>query len=234
MNKGLFVLILLLNILACGKRDGLAPVVDRKWVASNPSASTHTVVRGETLYAVAFRYDQDYRALAKANRLDAPYSLRVGQVIQLRHRVMPAVDSLKKPQTRRQDFTQKKTVQKSRSNRWDWPVHGKVVAHFSPKHGKKGINIVGVSGEKIHAASSGIVAYAGNGISGYGNLIIIRQGTQYLMAYGNNARNLVHEGQRVKQGQVIATMGMIERKYYGLHFEIRKMGKPVNPLRYLR
>ena len=86
----------------------------------------------------------------------------------------------------------------------------------------------------MHASSSGVVAYAGSGLAGYGNLIIIKHNNEFLTAYGNNARNLVREGQRVSSGQIIAEAGVIERKYYGVHFEIRKRGVPVNPLNYLQ
>ena len=84
------------------------------------------------------------------------------------------------------------------------------------------------------AASSGVVAYAGSGQAGYGNLIIIKHDNQYLTAYGNNLRNLVREGQHIQTGQAIAEIGVVDRRYWGVHFEIRQAGKPVNPLNYLQ
>jgi lipoprotein NlpD len=99
---------------------------------------------------------------------------------------------------------------------------------------RKGIDIAGRKGDKVYAAQSGIVAYAGSGLANYGNLIIIKHPNNYLTAYGNNARNLVKEGQYVNSGQVIAEMGIINHQYYGLHFEIRQQGKPLNPLLFLR
>ena len=78
-----------------------------------------------------------------------------------------------------------------------------------------------------------MVAYAGNGLPGYGNLIILIHDNQFLTAYGNNARNLVKEGQRVQSGQVIAEMGIIDHRFYGVHFEIRQAGHPLNPLDFL-
>ena len=117
---------------------------------------------------------------------------------------------------------------------WSWPVNGHVVTTFIPDQGKKGINIACKKGEKIHAAAGGVVAYAGSGLAGYGNLIIIKHNNEYLTAYGNSARNLVSEGQKVRPGQVIAEVGVVEHKYLGVHFEIRKAGKPVNPLIYLQ
>ena len=117
---------------------------------------------------------------------------------------------------------------------WLWPVNGRVATQFIPQQGKKGIDIAGMKGEKIRASSGGVVAYAGSGLSGYGNLIIIKHNNQFLTAYGNNLRNMVHEGQQVKAGQVIAEMGVVDRRFWGVHFEIRRAGKPVNPLNYLQ
>ena len=113
-------------------------------------------------------------------------------------------------------------------------MRGRVVATYVPQQGKKGIDIAGKKGDKIHAAAGGTVAYAGNGLSGYGNLIIIKHDNQYLTAYGDNLHNLVKEGQRIRRGQIIAEMGVVDRRFWGVHFEIRKAGKPVNPLNYLQ
>ena len=109
-----------------------------------------------------------------------------------------------------------------------------MVATFVPQQGKKGIDIAGSKGQKIQAAAGGVVAYAGSGLSGYGNLIIIKHNNQYLTAYGNKLRNLVKEGQHIRAGQTIAEMGVVDRRYWGVHFEIRKAGIPVNPLSYLK
>jgi lipoprotein NlpD len=85
----------------------------------------------------------------------------------------------------------------------------------------------------ILAAASGVVAYAGHGLAGYGNLIIIKHDAQRLTAYGYNLRNVVHEGQHVLAGQKIAEMGAVDRRFWRLHFEVREAGRPVNPLRYV-
>lgn len=232
-------LLLLLN--GCAPREHLAPVVELKWKAMNSHARQHVVVRGETLYAVAFRYDQDYLQLAAANHLRSPYTLRVGQVIHLRYGSQPVTvasprraQSLNNAQRWRSTPEPAITGAQSKYAGWSWPVRGKVVATFVPQEGKKGIDIAGHKGEKIHAAAGGTVAYAGSGLAGYGNLIIIKHNNQYLTAYGNNLHNLVKEGQQIKAGQTIADMGIVDRRYWGVHFEIRKSGKPVNPLSYLQ
>jgi len=116
---------------------------------------------------------------------------------------------------------------------WRWPVRGKIVHRFSSKRGKKGIGIAGRRGQRILAAAAGRVVYSGGGLRGYGQLIIIKHNDTYLSAYANNKKILVKEQQKVKLGQHIADMGSNGTKNSMLHFEIRKNGKPVNPVRYL-
>lgn len=233
MVKWIVVLLLSLSLSACADRDVPAPVVESQWHAFNPNATQHVVMRGETLYAIAFRYDQDYRQLAVSNRLRSPYTLSVGQVIRLQpmHRQSHYVPFSRASQP---TYTSR-IVNSSRSHngRWLWPAHGRIAASFVPEQGKKGIDIAGHKGEKIYASTGGVVAYAGNGLAGYGNLIIIKHDNQYLTAYGDNLRNLVKEGQSIKAGQVIAEMGIVDHRFYGVHFEIRQAGRPVNPMNYL-
>lgn len=233
---------MLMALCSCGQREGLAPVIELKWQEINSHAKRHVVVRGETLYAIAFRYDQDYRQLAQINHLPSSYRLRVGQVLQLKSTNGPI--NVIRPQPARPIRYErsswhptKPTVVSSPKREyagWLWPIHGKVVANYVPQQGKKGIDIAGSKGARIQASASGVVAYAGNGLSGYGNLIIIKHDNQYLTAYGNNLRNLVKEGQHIRAGQPIAEMGVVDRRFWGVHFEIRKAGKPVNPMNYLQ
>ena len=114
---------------------------------------------------------------------------------------------------------------------WRWPAKGKVVNNFSSEN--KGLNISGDKGEAVYAAASGEVVYAGNGIIGYGNLIIIKHSPEYLSAYAHNSVILIGEGSRIKGGAKIAEIGSSGTIRTILHFEIRKDGKPVNPLKYL-
>lgn len=116
---------------------------------------------------------------------------------------------------------------------WRWPTDGKLVGRFDVAAGKKGVDIGGRSGQAILTAAAGDVVYSGSGLLGYGNLVIIKHDDIYLSAYGHNSQLLVKEGDRVSTGQKIAEMGVSPKEGAILHFEIRKDGKPVDPLVYL-
>lgn len=116
---------------------------------------------------------------------------------------------------------------------WRWPVKGKKLQGFAPKQGYKGIDIAAKVGTPVRAAAKGRVVYAGTGLRAYGKLVIIKHNDAYLSAYAHNRTLLVHEGQTVKSGQVIAKLGQSGAKRPMLHFEIRRNGQPVNPLHYL-
>ena len=114
---------------------------------------------------------------------------------------------------------------------WIWPTDGKVIAGFDD--GKKGIDIAGKLGQQILAAGAGKVMYAGSGIRGYGNLVIIKHTNNLLSAYAHNKTILVKEGQSISKGQKIAEMGNSDADAVKLHFEIRRQGKPVDPAKFL-
>ena len=118
---------------------------------------------------------------------------------------------------------------------WQWPASGKVIGGFQAGGGGDGagVNIAGNMGDPVRAAASGTVVYSGNGLIGYGELIIIKHNDTFLSAYGHNSKRLVKEGERVGAGQEIALMGASGAPRVELHFEIRKDGKPVDPLGYL-
>jgi lipoprotein NlpD len=113
-----------------------------------------------------------------------------------------------------------------------WPVRGPVLNAFDDST-NKGLNIGGTSGEPVKAAAAGRVVYAGNGLRGYGNLIIIKHNATYLTAYAHNRSLMVKEGDAVTKGQEIAEMGNTDADRVMLHFEIRRQGKPVDPMKYL-
>lgn len=117
---------------------------------------------------------------------------------------------------------------------WAWPASGTLIGRFSSNGSlNKGIDLAGELGQPVLAASSGTVVYAGSGLRGYGELVIIKHSDTFVSAYGHNRRLLVKEGQQVKVGQMIAEMGSTGTDRVKLHFEIRRQGKPVDPLQYL-
>lgn len=250
------MMVMVLN--GCGNRETPAPVEESLYREARPKDNRHVVSEGETLFAVAFRYDMDYAALARLNHLEQPYTVQVGQVLYLSSNNQngyvkkdnagtgwqPLESSSHKPsQPQRRPSKSVVSQEKSvgfwsnmlpnHSNRWMKPAEGRVLHGFAPTMGQKGIDIAGRAGDNIRASAGGIVAYAGTGLPGYGNLIIIKHDNQWLTAYGHNQKNLVREGQKIKAGQIIAEMGTIERHIYGVHFEMRQLGRPVNPLNYL-
>ena len=251
MHRNHLFLICCLLLSACEDRLGLAPVIDAMSATTEYKAASKYLVRPhDTLYAIAFRFDQDYQTLASMNRLKPPYTLHVGQVLYLKPmrqpiqpRTMPPV-YLASRQPPEGSFVPHEYQSPSmlpvpiklpqNHRRWYWPIRGTIASGFAPQLGRKGIDITGKKGDKVHAAAAGVIAYAGNGLSGYGNLIIIKHDHQMLTAYGHNAKNIVTEGQRVQAGQIIAEIGLIQGRSWGVHFETRQLGKPVNPLNYLQ
>jgi len=128
----------------------------------------------------------------------------------------------------------KPTTNNKKISKWLWPTKGRVIKNFSAgDQGNKGIDIAGQRGQSVVSTAGGTVVYSGNALRGYGNLVIIKHNDNYLSAYAHNDRLLVHEGQSVKAGQKIATMGSSGTSSVRLHFEIRYQGKSVNPKRYL-
>ena len=212
---------------------------------SKRSSRQHTVARGETLYSIAWRYGHDYKTLAAWNRIKSPFTIYPGQVIKL----MPAPKAraaqpppVVKKQPRKPErpaaATRSTTPPKKTATapaapaggiRWQWPARGKLLKSSTPT-AKKGISIAGRTGQKIVAAATGKVVYSGSGLRGYGNLIIIKHNETYLSAYAHNRDLVVKEGESVKAGQQISTMGTDSKGAPVLHFEIRKNGKPVDPL----
>ncbi|MGH8754174.1 MAG: peptidoglycan DD-metalloendopeptidase family protein [Burkholderiales bacterium] len=116
---------------------------------------------------------------------------------------------------------------------WGWPATGKIVSSFSETANLKGVDIAGSIGQPVYASAPGKVVYSGSGLRGYGKLIIIKHNDTYLSAYAHNSEILVKEGQAVVKGQKIGEMGNSDADQVKLHFEIRRLGKPVDPLKYL-
>lgn len=115
---------------------------------------------------------------------------------------------------------------------WAWPSSGKVLAGFS-EGSNKGVDIAGKTGDPVLAAGDGKVVYAGTGLRGYGKLVIVKHDATFLSAYAHNSQILVKEGQSITRGQKIAEVGSSDSDQPKLHFEIRRQGKPVDPIQYL-
>ena len=192
----------------------------------------HIVRRGETLFTIAWRYNKDPRDLARWNRLGDGSLIYPGQAIRL---TPPSGGSARtSTSTSRPAPRPLPKIPAQPPPPWDWPVRGRVSVDFGGKPGTgTGILIDGKSGQAIKAAASGRVVYAGSGLIGYGQLIIVKHNDTYLSAYGYNESLLVKEGESIRKGQRIATMGEGPERKARLHFEIRRNGKPVNPRQYL-
>ena len=204
----------------------------KKWVK---------VGRGDSLYKLSKRYGVSVKRLAKLNQLESPYVLQPGQTIFLKP--LPSSKPITTTVTRKAPNRSTKTpIQSATSQSFNWPksvkwrrpAKGKVVKKFNRRRNDaKGIDIAGKQGDAIVAAAAGKVVYSGDGLISYGNLIIIKHNKTYLSAYAYNRKLLVKEGDNVKSGQKIAEMGRKDKTSTRLHFEIRKNGKPVDPLKYL-
>ncbi|RUL72245.1 peptidoglycan DD-metalloendopeptidase family protein [Dyella choica] len=270
---------------------------------SAAQAGTYTVVKGDTLYSIAFRNGADFRDVAKLNGIASPYTIWPGQVLKLpghgaapaaAHVPSPVVAKAPAPATAAPVFQPVETKSATATPpahassvatapavaahplpppnaapapsgntvaanptpataaaaapvvaassggtrvaggvKWRWPASGQVVGRFQASAAIPGIDVAGKQGDSIVAAADGTVVYSGNGLVGYGELIIIKHNDSFLSAYGHNRKRLVTEGQQVKAGQQIAEMGSSGSTRDELQFQIRKDGNPVDPLEYL-
>ena len=277
-----FGLLLLVLLQACSS-NALAPVDKRKVIINESPASVtergrytnqssspaksdnksgfHIVTKGETLYSIAWRYDKDFKEVARWNDIRPPYMIYPEQLIRLKPRpgqkpttkkaenlrIQTVTDNARQPKStpakqalvkptkpamQKKPRPANKPVLPKGPVAWHWPTAGNIVNSNSPKL-KKGINISGKPGQSIKAAAAGQVVYSGSGLFGYGKLIIIKHNETYLSAYAYNSKLLVKEGDTVKSGQTISFMGQDHSGRTLLHFEIRKNGKPINPTSYL-
>lgn len=210
----------------------------KKWVKAE---------EGDTLYGISRQYGVSVERLAQLNQLKKPYVIKPGQTIFLKP-LSTASSSAKKKSpgtstksttaaqasSTKREATKSSSIDWPRNVRWHRPAEGRVVKKFSRwRNDAKGIDIAGNTGDAIVAAADGQVVYSGNGLISYGNLVIIKHNKTYLSAYAYNRKLLVKEGDVVKAGQQVAEMGHKDKQSPRLHFEIRKNGKPVDPLKYL-
>lgn len=212
----------------------------------------YRVKPGDTLYRIALENGQNYRDIAAWNNLANPNQIEVDQLL----RVAPTAGAAMTPApvtgaaataplgsgpsttagamapSATSSAATDTTVASSGPVTFAWPVRGHVLNNFDDAK-NKGVNIGGIAGETVKAAADGRVVYAGNGLRGYGNLIIIKHDATYLTAYAHNRALMVKEGDAVSKGQKIAEMGNSDADRVMLHFEVRRQGKPVDPLKYL-
>lgn len=233
-----------------------APVVEA------PRAGNYTVRPGDTLIRIALDQGLGWRDLARWNGLDNPNLLEVGQVLRLappgagegpQSKPVGTAKVDTKPLEVKADGKPDTKLDAKADGRaaaasaapgggaappaesdlaWAWPAQGAVHATFDEQR-NKGLAIAGKAGDPVVAAADGRVMYAGSGLRGYGNMVIIKHNDTFLSAYAHNQSLLVREDQVVKRGQPIAEMGSSDTDQVKLHFEIRRKGKPVDPARLL-
>lgn len=230
-------------------------------VLSLPAKQYHTVQRGDTLYSIARQYNVDVTSLSRVNNLQTPYSLNVGDKLALPASVgsLPtssyaasqnyssasaaahttASNSVQTAYTpaKSAPVTDSYVAPKARKTKFDWPVKGTIISGYGNLgSGRKndGINIKATLGTNVKAADSGTVAYAGNELKGFGNLILIKHNDGWITAYAHNDRLFVKKGQKVSRGEKISTVGSTGSVTTPqLHFEVRSGKKAVNPRPYL-
>ncbi len=217
----------------------------------------YTVKSGDTLLRIALENGQSMRDIARWSQVENPNRIEVGQVL----RVVPpgASEVLVKPVTRPNVVASAAAQPASASAvagtplapaaaasatppaakaapdndiQWLWPTSGPVLAGFDEVK-NKGVDLGGSAGDPVLAAADGRVVYVGAGLRGYGNLIILKHDNVFLTAYAHNQTLLVKEDQSVIKGQKIAEMGNSDADRVKLHFEVRRQGKPVDPVKYL-
>lgn len=245
----------------CASRSQRAPVSDQSnaAAASGSQAAAHGtyVVRaGDTLYKIAQDHGMEVSRLAQLNNITNPTQLSIGQVLRLDSSApqssahaaavatpvqngKPAGAGAPPSSTASSSTPEAAPPAEASASRasdaglisWGWPAGGKIIQGFNAN--TKGIDIEGPIGTPVDAAAAGKVMYAGNGVRGLGNLILLGHSNGFITAYAHNQTLLVKTGETVKKGAKIATMGQTDTTSPRLHFEIRRRGTPVNPLSYL-
>lgn len=261
----------LLGLLLASCAAQHAPVVTvNQAPVVQPSQRAHVVVRGDTLYAIAWRYETTVDKLAQLNGLAPPYLIHVGNrlVLDPPVPVEPAagtataasgvvVMAVPEPQLDTQPNPRPvvagapvlppapATVPQAPASpppglpapasswSWQWPATGDITRQYDSNGQFKGINIQSRPGTPIQAAASGEVVYAGDGLRGYGQLIIVKHSEVYLSAYAYNRVMAVREGDKVTVGQRLGEVGGDAANPGRLYFEIRKQGDPIDPTRLL-
>lgn len=239
--QSIFVIIfgfMVAAIFAGCSDDQVAPVVNA-WYQQKAASNFYVVQEGDTIYSIAFAFGVDYQALAEVNNLQPPYVLTEGQRLKMVYHPAQKIEDTARPGMPDHtapvevatDNASPQTEPGAAISAWQWPAKGQIIQSFShDATGRPGLSISGAVGEPVQAAANGVVVYSGDGVRGYGNLIIVKHNRTYLSAYAFNQKNLVSTGDRVHKGQEIALMGQNDAGRPLLYFEIRRNGVPINPL----
>lgn len=206
------------------------------------AGAVYTVKRGDTLYRISRATGTSVKQLARLNNISPPYTIEPGQRLKLGG--SPPAEVAKKSSARKPAGKTARVTSPSASppsswppvgqRCWRWPADGKVIVPYSTASGgNKGIDIAGQPGQPVYAAGAGKVVYVGNQLRGYGNLILIKHGENYITAYAHTESMQVNNGQSVKAGQKIAAMGSSDADSVRLHFQMRYRATAIDPLRYL-
>jgi lipoprotein NlpD len=219
---------------------------------TNNRPGFYTVKPGDTLIRIGLDQGQNWRDLMRWNSIENPNLIEVGQVLRVSPPTVEATPEVavakpvqmggapnpveeKKNAPLQTDLPAVNAVRNEGSEesfQLSWPAQGTVSSNFDDSK-NKGLDISGKTGDPILAAADGKVVYSGSGLRGYGNLIILKHNNTFLTAYAHNQTLLVREDQSVKRGQKIAEMGNSDSEQVKLHFELRRLGKPVDPLKFL-
>ena len=253
---GLAALMTAIVLSGCANKGRLAPFDDHSIGAARssnrvlPGAENagkpgyYTVKPGDTLIRIGMDNGQSGRDIARWNKLDNPNLIEAGQVLRV---VPPASEApLARASAAASGTAAPMPVASAPAAAapipaptaaedaisFQWPARGNLISGFDESK-NKGLDIGGKAGDPVLAAADGRVVYAGAGLRGYGNLIILKHNNTYLTAYAHNQALLVKEDQVIKRGQKIAEMGNSDADQVKLHFEIRRQGKPVDPAKYL-
>jgi lipoprotein YgeR len=197
-------------------------------------AGFYRVERGDTVSKIARENRTSVGNIKRWNSLSNPDAIEVGQVLRIAPPPGTATASAAPSASRSASSESSADTAPSKGPAVSliWPAQGTVIHSFDGKN-SKGIDIANAAGTPVVAAAAGSVVYAGNGLRGYGNMLIIKHDDDYLTAYAHNRAILVKEGQKVQQGQQIAEMGDTDSNRIMLHFEVRYMGRSTDPARYL-
>lgn len=227
--KLLSVIVVTLSIAACGSSG------------KKLSEGQYRVAKGDTLTQIARKHGQSVRSLMSMNNISNPNRIHVGQVLKVQGGTAGSAGTVASSgplpnagsSTVQQPAPAKaSSVAAPRNINLVWPANG-TSRRGTTTSTTQGVYVAAARGTPVRAAAAGEVAYAGDGLRGYGNMLLIRHDANFLTVYAHNERLLVKQGTRVKQGQEIATMGSTGTNAVQLYFELRYNGKPVDALRYL-